>query len=233
VGQGHYDIRSLPLLIPQKPLASSDSKTNKPLLSQSTSDPFRPAIWFIKMTFQSELQSWLSPAAIEISPQPEPGSQAPSSPELPTHGAVILVFLRHCGCPFAEKTFTSMRSTAESHPEITFIAVSHSDRPSTDNWLQAVGGQGKVQVIVDDRRELYAKFGLGTSSFWHVLNPWSMGNVFSLARAGTKNRPTESGNRWQTSGTYVIKDGKIVGGGPAKAADDTPNLEKLVHVLTQ
>jgi hypothetical protein len=39
-------------------------------------------------------------------------------------------------------------------------------------------------VIVDEEREVYAKWGLGISSFWHILNPWSMYSVYTLGKQG-------------------------------------------------
>lgn len=64
-------------------------------------------------------------------------------------------------------------------------------------------------------QDAYSAYGLGISSWLHVLSPASMMNVFTLARKeGISNRPTESGTRWQTSGTYAIgEDGKIKWGG--------------------
>ena len=38
---------------------------------------------------------------------------------------------------------------ASQRPEIAFVALSHSDQASTDHWLDALGGIGKVRVIVD------------------------------------------------------------------------------------
>ena len=97
-----------------------------------------------------------------------------------------------------------------AHPNIKCIAVSHSDKSSTDKWIGAIGGAGQVEVIVDPERTTYGKWGLGVSSFWHVLNPWSMTNVLKVGKEEKIwNRPTESGSRWQISGTFVV-DGKGV-----------------------
>lgn len=113
------------------------------------------------------------------------------------------------------------------------MAVSHSDRDATSHWLQAVGGSGKVEVIVDHERNLYGAYGLGLSSFWHPLNPWSMASVVRLGRSEQIwNRPTESGSRWQTAGLFSIdQDGKIQYAHVAKAADDLGDLEKAVTSL--
>lgn len=79
-----------------------------------------------------------------------------------------------------------------------------------------------MEVVVDNKREIYGKYGLGIASFWHVLNPWSMGEVFRLAREEKiANRPTESGTRWQTSGVFAIDSaGTVKYSHPSKTTDD-------------
>lgn len=114
-------------------------------------------------------------------------------------------------CIVAEKTFRNLRQMAEAHPDVHCVAVSHSDKPATDKWLQSIGGEVAVDVVVDHERQLYGRYGLGVSSMWHVFNPWSMSDVFKLAKAEQiKNRPTESGTRWQTAGTFGIDASGIV-----------------------
>ncbi|KAF2084182.1 hypothetical protein K490DRAFT_7521, partial [Saccharata proteae CBS 121410] len=193
------------------------------------------------MTFQQEAKSWLSPPALDTNPIPELGAKAPPTDRLGIPGddgrPTIVTFLRHCGCPFAEKTFRSMRDSAASHPDIRFVAVSHSSPDSTDKWLEEVGGAGegsaKVHVIVDEQRELFAKYGLGVSSYWHVLSPWALWSVYRLgADEGIWNRPTESGNRWQTAGSFGMDgDGKVRWGSAAGSANDVPDFEEAVKAV--
>jgi hypothetical protein len=91
--------------------------------------------------------------------------------------------------PVAEKTFQLLRKFADKHPEINFVAISHSDEEATERWVIAIGGEWDVHVIVDPGRELYAQWGLGVSGFYHVLSPsmelahgeWkSLANVWKL-----------------------------------------------------
>ena len=139
------------------------------------------------MTFQQEVASWTFPSQLPYSPIPSIGANVPSTSQFhlpePDGKPTILTFLRHCGCPFAEKTFLSFRATASIHPSIHFIAISHSDQSATEKWLKAIGGAGNVRVIVDKDRELFAQWGLGMCSFWHVLSPAGLWNVYKLGRA--------------------------------------------------
>jgi len=190
------------------------------------------------MTFYQEASSWLSPTSINLSSAPKLGSKAPYTSELPlpaTDGKpTVLTFLRHCGCPFAEATFLNLRATAAQHPNVKFIAVSHSDQSSTGKWLVAVGGPGDepnpVRVVVDLDRQIYAKWGLGTSSFWHVLKPSSLMAAYNLGKQkGIWNRPTESGSRWQTSGSWAVDgEGVVRWGRIAQNADEVPDFDEAV-----
>jgi hypothetical protein len=126
-----------------------------------------------------------------------------------------------------------MRTAATHHPDINFIAVSHSDQPSTEKWLNALGGADSVTVVVDAERQIYAKWGLGVVSWGHVLSPAGMVNVWKLGREqGIWNRPTESGSRWQSSGYWAVDQGGFVRwGGPACRADDVMNVAEAVKGL--
>ncbi|QSZ30574.1 hypothetical protein DSL72_000130 [Monilinia vaccinii-corymbosi] len=191
------------------------------------------------MTFQQELNSWLFPPPTNVQPPPEINSKAPSSSKLAFPNAngkpTIITFLRHCGCPFAEKTILTLRTLAPSHPNTHFIALSHSTQSSTETWLQSIGGATppNLQVTVDADREIYAQWGLGASSAWHILNPWSVLSVFKLGREDKIwNRPTESGSRWQMSGSWVVdREGIVKGGGVAKSADDIMDFEEAVKLV--
>ena len=133
----------------------------------------------------------------------------------------------------AEKTFCDIRKVAGKNENINFVAISHSDEQSTENWVTAVGGAWDVEVIVDDKRELYGQWGLGTSSLWHVLNPWSLYNVYNLGKAEKIwNKPTESGSRWQTSGSFaVLADGVVAWASVANAADEIPDFNAALKVI--
>jgi hypothetical protein len=93
--------------------------------------------------------------------------------------------------------------------------------------VESVGGSDNVQIIVDEARAMYAVFGLGVSSWWHVLNPWSMANVFKMGREeNIWNRPTESGSRWQTAGVFAVDASGIVQySHPAQTTDDLGDLQ--------
>ncbi|CEJ57745.1 hypothetical protein PMG11_06427 [Penicillium brasilianum] len=189
------------------------------------------------MSISKEFASWFSPSYVKLATAPRVGDKAPSDPKLvfPAKNAkpTVVAFLRHCGCPFAEATFLVMRTAATQHPDINFIAISHSDQRATEKWLNELDGPGSVTVVVDAEREIYAKWGLGVVSLSHVLSPASLVNAWKLGKEqGIWNRPTESGSRWQSSGYWAIdQEGHVRWGGPAARADDVLNVDEALKAL--
>jgi hypothetical protein len=197
----------------------------------------------------------MSPSGVaQLGTTPEVGEKAPSTTKLsfpaPDGKPIVVNFLRHCGCPctrlyfsterahanpisVAEKTFLQLRALAPAHPDIHFIAVSHSDQAATDKWLAALpepskNNQANLKMIVDDAREVYATWGLGTSSLWHILS--SIPSVSRLEKEdGIKVRSTESGNRWQTAGNFAVDGQGIVKWSRKDGrADDMPDFKQGV-----
>ncbi|KAJ4420874.1 hypothetical protein N0V82_004053 [Gnomoniopsis sp. IMI 355080] len=193
------------------------------------------------MTARQELSSWLTPPKLDISSPPQIGQEAPMNDRLTLPNSAgkptVIAFLRHCGCPFAEKTYLRLREAASAHPSVHFIAVSHSNQQHTNKWLQEIGGTtpANLEVIVDDKREIYAVWGLGVASIWHVLKPQSLYDIYKIAKEdGIVNRPTESGYRWQTSGHWAVDgQGKVVWGGVVASANEIPDFEEAVEAVEQ
>ena len=133
----------------------------------------------------------------------------------------------------AEKTYKQLTALSDQHRDVHFVAVSHSSTEATERWLPQVGGVWQTDVIVDDKRELYAKWGLGLSSLWHTFNPMSLYNVYRLGQdEGIWNKPTESGSRWQTSGAFAVDaDGTVRWTHVSKTADDLPNFDDALGAL--
>lgn len=134
----------------------------------------------------------------------------------------------------AEKTFKALTTLSTEHAsEVHFVAVSHSEAEATERWVVQVGGNWDVSVVIDHERELYAQWGLGVSSTWHVLNPMSLYRTVRLGKEeGIWNRPTESGTRWQTSGAFAVgADGTVRWARVAATADDLPDLRAGLESL--
>jgi hypothetical protein len=136
-----------------------------------------------------------------------------------------------------------MRNATAQHPNVNFIAVSHSDQPSAEKWLEAIGGPGELHqalwLLLYAEREIFAKWGLGAVSWGHVLSLAGLLGVWKIGKEkGIWNRPTESGSRWQCSGHWAT-DGRDLCAGEALRQGQMKSLilrrrlmlyESLMHV---
>ncbi|KOS19250.1 hypothetical protein ESCO_001089 [Escovopsis weberi] len=185
--------------------------------------------------FWREMRAFKVPEAKAVAPVPKVGSRAPSAEELPFPNgkATLLVFLRHCGCPFAEKAFKTLSAISNKVPTVHCVAVSHSSSEATEKWIPQVGGVWDTDVVIDEDRDLYASWGLGLSSTWGIVSPRALYSTYRLgADEGVWNRPTESGNRWQLGGAFAVDEEGIVRWAyPCTAADDLPDLNAGVVAL--
>ncbi|RKF54951.1 putative thioredoxin-like protein [Erysiphe neolycopersici] len=188
------------------------------------------------------LKSWQSPLPppVEVALPPVIGTAAPSCLKLSlplkdgTRRPSVIVFLRHCGCPFAEKTFILLRNLANKYPNISCIAISHCSSQATEKWIKDLGGAWAVQIIIDQEREIYAHWGLGVSTTYHLMNPWTQ---IAARKLGTEERiwardVDESANRWVIGGAWSTSNlGSVQWGGANATADDIPKFEEAVKSL--
>jgi hypothetical protein len=154
--------------------------------------------------------TFLPPRRVAVAQAPRVGDAAPPLPGAVGGRPMVIAFLRHVGCPFAEATLRALGERAQRTPEVRFVAVSHAPPAATERWRTAVGDRaGGVEMVIDERRELYGAWGLGTSSLAHFLGPRSLGAVGRLARAGIRNRHPV-GTRWQSAGTFAVDAERVV-----------------------
>ncbi|CAN8096530.1 unnamed protein product [Discula destructiva] len=194
----------------------------------------------LKDHFWKEVESFKTPPPKEIAPLPKVGEDArqhaDSKLQLPKDKPTIIVFLRHCGCPFAEKAFRALTAFSTKHAgAIHCIAVSHSSQPATDAWVAQVGGAWDTDVLVDEERDVYAAWGLGLSSYWHAVGPGALYGAVQLGkREGIWNRTTLSGTKWQTGGAFAVdRAGKVRWVSVARSASDVPDLAAALRALLE
>lgn len=133
-----------------------------------------------------------------------------------------------------EKIFLNMRSLANRHPGIRFIAVSHCTPEATAEWVKRLGGAWAIDVVVDQTRELYALWGLGISNWGHLLNPRNGYNQIMLGKKEGVwgGQVGEGGCRWQVGGAYAVDERGIVKwGGPMKSVDEQIQIEEGIKAL--
>jgi hypothetical protein len=174
-------------------------------------------------------RTFLPPRSTTPARAPEVGERAPELPVALDGRPTIVAFLRHAGCPFAEATFRALRELPD---ELRVVAVSHATEDASATWCDAVGGRGRVELLVDRDRSVYAAWGLGRTSLGHFMGRRSLREVRRLAREGIRNRHP-SGTRWQTAGTYALDgEGVVRWRHLPEHAGDLPDLGEAARLLT-
>ncbi|HEX5224289.1 MAG TPA: AhpC/TSA family protein [Solirubrobacteraceae bacterium] len=177
-------------------------------------------------------RTFLRPPALPTADAPAEGERSRELPLAPAPGrATIVAFLRHTGCPFAERTMQMLREGAARRSDVGWVAISHATAADTERWCAAIGGTGGVRVASDASRRAYAAWGLGRTSLAHFLGRRSLGAVAELARAGIRNRHPD-GTRWQSAGTFAIDREGIVRWRSLPAhAGELPDLDAALSAL--
>lgn len=127
-----------------------------------------------------------------------------------------------------------MRSLANRHTSVRFVAISHCTENATKQWVNKIGGAWNVDIIVDENRELYALWGLGLSSYAHLLNPR---NGFNQVMLGKKEgvwgqQVGEGGCRWQTGGAYSVNErGFVQWGRPMNSVDEVLDFDEACKAI--
>jgi hypothetical protein len=86
------------------------------------------------------------------------GEDAPEINGVKFDKPTVVAFLRHIGCPFAEKTFLELRKFAAKHGDkYQYLAIINGSESNTEDYIREIGGSGNVHVIPDRDREVYGR----------------------------------------------------------------------------
>lgn len=176
-----------------------------------------------------DLRTFRRPAALHCSAPPAVGDPAPvDAADRLRETTGIVAFLRHVGCPFAEK---AVRDLSDAMARISCTAVSHGDPAETARWLRALAVDPAPRMVDDPDRTLYAAWGLGLTSLGHFAGAGSLRAALRLAANGIRNRHP-SGTRWQAGGTFAVDEsGTIVWRHLPVHAGDLPDLGEAIAAL--
>ncbi|KAL2262017.1 hypothetical protein VTK26DRAFT_2718 [Humicola hyalothermophila] len=177
-----------------------------------------------------------STTAHQVGQPPKVGEFAPSlgkDIQIPSGKPMLVVFLRHCGDPFAVKIFKSLTSISNHHPEVRCVAVSQCSQADTDDWIVHAGGEWEVEIVIDEPRALYAEWGLRENSTWSAMNPLALWRAYKLGtEEGMWNREFKTGSKWQMGGAFGIDaNGYVRWSKPAATPDEVPDLKEGLKAL--
>lgn len=140
---------------------------------------------------------------------------------------VLLVLLRHIGCPFCRKV---LHELSESLPHISdcgySVGLVHMNEESEMVGPLSQYGLLDVPRFHDPERSLYQALGLPRAQLRQVLN-------IHLWREGVRLRKrygysTPKADPLQLPGAFLVDQGKVVAGEPVMSPDESPDFLALL-----
>ncbi|CAO1623838.1 unnamed protein product [Parajaminaea phylloscopi] len=139
--------------------------------------------------------------------------QAPRPFDSPSLGTIV-AFVRHCGCPFAEKEVRLLGEVRKKYDDsqVQIVIVQHSSKEETLKWWNNIGEPIKdATILIDPEREIYSAFGIGVLGWGGLFSMNLLTQLQDLRKEGIVNTKTGGGSwRWSTSGGLAIDQRGIV-----------------------
>ncbi len=152
---------------------------------------------------------------------------SPSVLELSRQRRVLLVFLRHTGCPFCREAMADIerrRAEIERAARVVFVHQAPEDEKNAAFFRAA--GVGDIPRVSDPERTLYRALGLKRGSVWAIFGPsvWlrSIQAVLSGRKLGRM-----IGDVFQMPGVFLIENGRVIGSYTHKSQADRPDYLAL------
>lgn len=142
---------------------------------------------------------------------------------------VLLIFLRHFGCPFCRETLTKL---AEIKPVIEAenaeIVLVHMSSKYVAQKLLNVYHLENVTHISDPDLKLYQEFGLPKTNFLALLHPKNLWRTFktSILKGHLMGKP--AGDIYQMPGVFVFHNNNIINKFRYRFISDMPDFVQLV-----
>lgn len=151
--------------------------------------------------------------------------------ELAAGRGVLVVFLRHFGCPFCREAAADIQRRREDIERngVRIVLVHQGTEEQAAAWF-AARGLGDVPRIADPERTLYRVFELkrgnpwqlfGPKVWWRALQALVAGHLIGKSIAGT------TGDAFQMQGAFLVRDGVIVKAYRHRSQADRPDYVGL------
>ncbi|MFM9956839.1 MAG: SelL-related redox protein [Phycisphaerales bacterium] len=143
--------------------------------------------------------------------------------ELSRSRRVLLVFLRHTGCPFCREAMADVerrRGEIERTARVVFVHQAPEDEANAAFFDAA--GVGDVPRVSDPERRLYRALDLQRGSLWAVFGPYIWFRCIQAMLTGRKIGRM-IGDVFQMPGVFLIENGRVVGQYRHKSQADRPD----------
>ena len=147
--------------------------------------------------------------------------------DLSRSAPVLLVFLRHSGCPFCRQTLADLSEKRQAiEASGTRIVLVHMQSDADAAKLFAGYGLADVSRISDPGQELYRAFQRSRGSLAQVTGPrvWGAG-LKSLLSGNLPGIP--SADVLQMPGVFLVRDGRVLRSFRHATSGDRPDYVDL------
>lgn len=190
--------------------------------------PFVLILWEAAKHHQSKANQLVLTAPLrKVDPLGRMLSQRGASlEELSRREPVLLIFLRHSGCPFCKQAVADVAADREKIEAAgTAIAFVHMGK-TEPNDLLSKHGMDDVHVFRDPSCSLYDAFGLEVGTFWQLLGPMVWVKGISAWLRGHSSGPID-GNAFRMPGVFLLHDGHLLRAYKHVSSADRPDYSHL------
>lgn len=142
----------------------------------------------------------------------------------------LVVLLRHMGCTYCREAIADLSALRDSLTTAGVrLVLVHQGDDAAGRFYAETSGLTWATWISDRERKLYRAFELKLGTFAQLFGPkvvWRAIGEQALLRHGVGKL---EGNGFQMGGAFLVRDGRIVAGEPAKTAADRPNYVGIVE----
>lgn len=148
--------------------------------------------------------------------------------ELSDRSPVMIVFLRHTGCPFCREAMRDVRKqrTAIEADGMRVVFVHQGPEDDYTRKVFAEEGVADLPRVSDPERRLYRAMGLKRGNLWQMfgVKVWwrSMQALAGGARGGKV-----VGDAFQMPGVFVVHKGRVVRSMRFASQSDRPDYTRL------
>lgn len=149
--------------------------------------------------------------------------------ELSRLSPVLLVFLRHAGCPFCREALADLAAhRRDIERQGARLVLVHMGSEEQGQRFFDRFGLGELERISDPDRALYRAFGLPRGSFADVIGPKVWWRGFQAGILGRHGVGRMVGDGFQMPGAFLLFHGEIVRSYRHQSAGDRPDYLSLV-----
>lgn len=140
---------------------------------------------------------------------------------------VLLVLLRHEGCPFCRNAMNDIARQKSNIEEAgASIVLGHMGNADEFSNFAARYGLSAIPAVANPDRSLYRGMGLKRASVLRLLSPRVFWNYLKAIFAGHKPGKIK-GDPFQLPGAFLLHRGKVVRGHLYRDAGDRPDYVGL------